>query len=127
VIITKTVSICTSKVDDYIVYRYGSIGAIELEFPNDKVNSWNMFTFSSYLRGGGKDNDGLDLNYLSFDNKGFHYTIFDEYSSQDNQYETGVTVTDLTTNVETDLRGLASTRQGSLQLLRDSKVPKEDE
>lgn len=103
------------------------MGSIESEFPKNRVDSWNMFSFSSYLRGGGAENDGLDLNYLSLDNGRFQYTIYDEYSSQDNQYETGVIVTELTINKETDIRGLASTRQGSLQLLRDSKVPKEDE
>lgn len=61
----KVLSICLPKQEPtYIVYRYGTRDSIELEFPQDKKDSWNKFTYSYYLRGGDKQNLGYYFQFL---------------------------------------------------------------
>ena len=48
----KTLSVCTSENPSYIVYRFGARDNIELEFPEDKENSWDKFAYYVYARGG---------------------------------------------------------------------------
>lgn len=118
----KTVSICVSKDQpDYIIYRYGVKDNVELVYPEIKdADSWNKFTYSYYLRGGGAGNEGLDLNYLAFENGGRDYKIYEEYSSVDNQTRVGITVTELETGKEKDIEGESDSIHGSLIDLREN-------
>ncbi len=99
----KTAIICTGENDSYILYRFGTNNKIELEYPASKNNdSWQLFTYSYYYRGGGKENAGLDLNYLTFENNGYVYKLYQEYSAEDNSETAGILVTGAN-NVETDI------------------------
>ena len=82
----KYISVCQSQTEgsSYIIYRSGRPSHIELEYPKDKVTSWQSFEYSYYLRGGGTANEGLDLNYLSFSNGDWKYIIYQEYSAETN-------------------------------------------
>lgn len=118
----KLLSICISKNDqEYIVYRYGKKDAIELQFPDNLEDSWGNFTYSYYFRGGGVANEGMDSNYLIFENAGFKYQIYQEYASETDKTKVGVIVTDLSTNKETVIEGRSDTIEGSLINLRDNK------
>lgn len=118
----KTMSVCISKnAQDYIIYRFGTKEKVELEFPENKSDSWNKFTYSYYLRGGGKENEGVDMNYLTFINGGYQYQIYQEYSAKDSTQSVGVKVIDLLTNNETNIKGLTNTTKGSLIDLRQNK------
>jgi hypothetical protein len=122
----KTLSVCISKIQpDYIVYRFGTADKIELEFPDNKEDSWSKFTYSYYLRGGGTGNEGMDLNYLSFENGGYKYEIYEEFTTEDNMTNVGVRITDKATdkatNKETDIKGLSNSAEGSLISLRENK------
>lgn len=125
----KRLSICTSKNQpSYIVYRFGTKGQIELEYPKKKdSSSWNAFIYSYYVRGGGAGNEGLDINYLSFQNGGYEYKIFEEYYAVDNIYKVGVTVTNLETGEETCITGDSDSIQGSLISLRDTSIQTEED
>ncbi len=115
----KKLSVCLSKKPlDYIVYRFGTKEKIEFEFPENKADSWSKFAYSFYLRGGGKQNDGLDLNYLSFENGEFEYKIYQEYSAIDSIEKVGVRVIEKRTNKETDIKGSSNTIKGTLISLR---------
>lgn len=115
----KILSICLSKKQpDYIVYRFGTKEKIELEFPEIKSDSWTKFTYSYYLRGGGKENGGMDMNYLSFENGGYEYQIYQEYTAKDELTKVGVKIKEKSTNKETDIKGLSNTKIGSLINLR---------
>ena len=117
----KSVSVCVSETnDDYIVYRFGNKDKIELEFPEDRTDSWNKFNYSYYLRGGGADNEGLDLNYLSFENSGNTYEIYQEYYASSNTTNIGIKITDISTNEEIEVRGLSDSIKGSLIYLREN-------
>lgn len=118
----KILSICLSKKQpDYIVYRFGTKDKIELEFPENKADSWNKFTYSYYLRGGGAGNEGMDMNYLTFENDEYEYQIYQEYTAKDKVIQVGIKITDKSTKKETDIKGLSNTIEGSLIKLRENK------
>ncbi len=124
----KKVSVCTGreKKHEYLVYRFGTDSTVELQFPGDKRDSFKEFSFSNYFRGGGEENEGLDINYLSFENGGYYYTIFDEYSAADSSQNVGVKVENLKTGKIITIKGDPETIKGGLAVLRyDSRVRKE--
>ena len=88
----KYLSVCQGKADgrDYLVYRFGKPSAVELEFPVKKKDSWDEFRYWWYLRGGGPQNDGMDLNYLAFVNNDWEYVVYEEYVAVYDSYEVGV-------------------------------------
>lgn len=111
-----TLSATTSQ-PGYIVYRFGTKNNIEIEYPPEKTSSWDKFTYDHYLRAGGPENEMLDLNYVSFTNKEFTYTIFEEYSN--NAESIGIRVKNTKTGKETTINGDRRTKIGSLITLRD--------
>ncbi len=116
----KIMTIAISKNPDYIVYRFGTEDHIELEFPKEKKNSWSRFTYAWYLRGGGIQNAGLDLDYLRFVNNGYQYEVYSEYSAEGNGTDVGVRITNEKTNEIWTINGDASTVTGSLINFRDN-------
>lgn len=114
----KRVVLAKDKANAYIVYRFGTAQKIEFEFPEKTKDSWTKFSYSFYLRGGGAQNDAMDLNYVHFSNKGYKYTIYDK------QPETGITITNLKTNKETEIEGKPKTRKGNLIVFRDNGLLK---
>ncbi|MGC4102767.1 hypothetical protein [Ferruginibacter sp.] len=117
----KHVTIARDSNDQYIIYRFGSAGKTEMEFPGKTEKSWKDFTYAFYLRGGGIQNEGIDLNYVSFTNNGFKYVIYDEYYARGNQTGIGIRVTDLKTRKTIDIKGKYKTIKGTLVDLRDNK------
>ena len=117
----KILSISISDVNDYIVYRYGEKNSIELEYPKNKKDSWKKFIYTDYYRGGGEKNEALNLNYLSFDNGNYTYTVYDEYTSSSRSV--GVKVIDNLQNKTYTIEGDFQNVIGSLMLL-DEIYPK---
>jgi hypothetical protein len=117
----KSVAICKSKLDknSYLVYRYGTFDNIELEYPQNKQNSWEKFQYNYYFRAG-MANASLDLNNLIFNNGPWTYTIYEEYVEDDNIV--GVRLKNNETNKKYDLKGDLNTIKGSLSELRDTKI-----
>ncbi|MEO9533409.1 MAG: hypothetical protein ABJG68_00310 [Crocinitomicaceae bacterium] len=117
----KTCMIAHEKTNEkYLVYRYGTAEHIELEYPKDKSNSWSKFTYEFYYRGGGKENLGLDINSLSFENGNYRYSVYQDYSAENESYSCGINVTNLTSKKITQIKGVYFSAQGGLNLLRDS-------
>ncbi len=107
------------KETEYLVYRYGKIRAVELEFPKDKRHSFSRFTYSYYLRGGGSANEGLDLNYLTFENDGMKYTIYSEYTASDDRTVAGIRIELPKGGEEIEIRADSKTVRGTLIDFRD--------
>jgi hypothetical protein len=117
----KRLAVCVEKNNqDYIVYRYGTKEQVELIYPEDSTDSFTKFVYSYYLRGGAADNEGLDLNYLSFENNGFRYKIYQEYAAASGETEVGILVTDIASGEETKIEGVAEEAEGDLIDLRDN-------
>lgn len=114
----KTAVICTGDSDSYIVYRFGTNSKVELVYPAAmNSDSWQLMTYSYYFRGGGKENAGLDLNYLSFENNDYLYKLYQEYSAETESETAGIIVTGAN-GVETDFKAVANSVKGSLVDLR---------
>ena len=117
----KMLTVSKEKKDAYIVYRFGTRDKVELEFPTDKASSYDEFTYSYYMRPGGPENAGLDLNYLRFENKGFSYEVYDEYGSESpegKRESVGIRLKDLKSGKEYDIKGDPATMFGGLMHLR---------
>jgi hypothetical protein len=123
----KTVSLCKERSEKYMVYRFGTQAKTELQFPEQLDEaSWKKFTYRFYLRGGGKENDAKDLNWVSFTNKGVEYTVYSEYYSENNAIKVGITVT-TPEGKDIDIKGVTKSQTGTLTDFRDNtKIVKED-
>ena len=107
------------------MYRYGTEKNIELEFPKKLSTSWNEFQFSWYLRGGGVQNEGLDLNYLYFDSGIYRYVVFQEYSANSQRTDYGIKVINRETKNKTVIEANPTTVEGTLSNFQDVKSIKE--
>ena len=116
-----------SGTDEYLVYRFGTPQKVELDFPKDKDSSFSRFRFYSYLRGGGPENEGLDLNRLSFVKDGTSYQIFEEIGASDPAPSIGIRVTMAKTKKEIVIKGIPSTIKGTLLTLREEeRIPRDE-
>ena len=118
----KKVVLAKDKANAYIIYRYGTPTKVEFEFPDKSKGSWSKFKYSFYLRRGGALNEGMDLNYLSFSNENFKYTIYDTYHEVDIKSNIGIKVTNLITNKTTDIKGLYNAKKGTLIDFRENDL-----
>lgn len=118
----KLVTVAKDATDAYLVYRFGTNDKTELKFPADKNESWREFEYSFYFRGGGEQNEGMDLNYLAFINGNFKYVIYDIYYSVDDKIQVGVKVINQESGETIDIKGDAATRIGSLFEFRSNEL-----
>ncbi|OZV13713.1 hypothetical protein CIW83_01880 [Tissierella sp. P1] len=115
----KIMSICTAEDESYIVYRFGTRDNIELEFPEDRENSFSYFNYSYYLRGGGLENAGLDFDHFNFSNGDYQYQVYSEYEAETGIRAVGIRVTDEKTGKETDITGDSNSVIGSMIPFRE--------
>lgn len=114
--------------DQYLVYRYGTSTEIELEFPKNKQDAWEVFTFSSYSRGGGEANEGMELNYLYFKIGVYTYVVFEEYLAKNSKTNYGIKVINTENNQTTLIKANSDSVTGTLNIFRDhQKIKKGDE
>lgn len=127
----KIVTLSKDKNNKYIVYRFGTKGKIELEYPEKNKESWKKFKYSFYHRGGGKMNLGMDLNNVWFIIDEYEYGVFTAYYAGDESdpesFEVGVKVTNLKTKKETRIIGLESSMKGSLYEFQENRLLEIDE
>jgi len=71
----KIVSLCGAKIIDnrrgYIQYRFGRVGALELQYPRERANTQRVFRYAHYFRA------QVDRTEITFDNQDFRYVVFD--------------------------------------------------
>jgi len=118
----KEVIILKNNVDNKVFYRFGSRAKTEFQFPQTSANSDQKLTYSFYVRGGGINNEGMELNYIYFINGNFQYVVYDTYFFVENRHNIGVRVIDLKTKKITDIPGDIKTRKGTLTYFRDNQL-----
>lgn len=123
----KKMTLVKDKQDKYIQYRFGNKNHVDMEFPAERTkDSWKKFKYKSYMRGGGKQNAAMELNYLTFTNKDYQYQLYKTYYAEDGSYNTGITVTD-SKGKETEIPGIYKTIKGCICNLEESAlIEKED-
>jgi hypothetical protein len=105
----------------------GTKKKIELEYPAKDKSSWGKFEYSYWLRGGGAQNEGIDLNYVAFKTDSTKYVIYDNYYSVVGKYAIGLKCINIITKEETNIPGKSKTQQGTLIGLRDNDLIKKGE
>ena len=112
----KTMNIVIDNEQRYMAYRYGTEDHIELQFPSVLENTFSQFTYSYYMRGGGPENDGVDLNHLVFSGAAGRFTVYSEQHYEDDKEirRVGIRVTNLKTGKEREIPGRIRTVKGSL-------------
>lgn len=117
----KQLGLCSggSGTNEYLVYRFGTPARIELEYPGDHDSSFSKFSFRSYLRGGGAGNEGLDANYIAFQNGGSQYEIFEERSATDPEPNIGIRVKTSKSKKDIVLKAIPGSVKGTLTPLRE--------
>lgn len=121
----KKMVLVKDKNNEYIQYRFGTKNKVEMEFSTERSKeSWKMFHYIFYMRGGGKANSAQEIANLGFTNNDFHYVIYSTYFSEKDEIATGILVTDMKNNKTTRIKGIVSSRIGSLFSL-DSEMPLE--
>ena len=118
----KMVTLNKDKNDGYLIYRFGTRDKIEFEFPDKTKNSWTKFKYSFYMRGGGIQNEAMDLNYVYFTNQEFTYIIYDTYHAVGNKQQIGIKIINLNTNKETNIKGIKKTSKGTMVNFRDNNL-----
>lgn len=125
----KTMMLAKDKNDKYMVYRFGTPKHIDFEFPENKdTSSFSHFSYNYYFRGGGKENAGLDIDNLIFENQGFQYIVFSSYSAGDGKYDEsfsiGIIIIEKNTGKRTVIKGKNNTEIGNLQGFRTNELIK---
>jgi hypothetical protein len=110
----KKLMIAVDTNERYLIYRYGTKALIELEYPNKLKGSWKKFNFSYYMRGGGIENAGMDINFLYFYIGDYQYVVYDTYYSEPDESNCGIKVINKRTNEETNIVGDINTVKGSM-------------
>ncbi|NNE55167.1 MAG: hypothetical protein HKN32_04040 [Flavobacteriales bacterium] len=106
----------------YLMYRQFRGADFDFEFPENQKDCWEKFYFSWYLRGGGVENEGLDLNYLYFDREAIRYVLSQEYSASEDSTRFGVQLLDQRTGKKTELNALPGSVKGDLNPLRELEL-----
>lgn len=122
----KWVAVCKEKNENYLVYRFGTPQKIELQYPAvlDSA-SWHKFTFNGYRRGGGKQNAAMRHAFLSFNNNGVNYEVYETWEAEDDKEQCGIYVgAGKNTN---NMRGNLKSRKGNLLDLLDAEKIKREE
>ncbi|MCX6550870.1 MAG: hypothetical protein NTY02_07675 [Acidobacteria bacterium] len=111
-------SVCRARSDEYLVYRSQAPRGVVEQFPARLEGSWGQFELSSYFRGGGVQNAGLDLTGLRFNGPHGDVEVFQDWSAASNKWLVGLTLTDRGTGKPVTLDADPSTQLGALSRLR---------
>ena len=90
-------------------------------FQKNKDQSWELFQFSWFLRGGENENEGMGVNYLYFDNGRYKYIVFQEYLTTDQKTCYGIKVIHTETQEETIIKAVPASVKGFLNIFREPK------
>lgn len=123
----KKMSLVKDKKNEYLQYRFGTKNKIEMKFPAERTKeSWKQFHYNSYMRGGGKDNAGMEIDNLLFKNNGYEYVIFKSYHSEGNDYSAGIIIKD-SNGKESRISGNYKTVKGCICNLEETgMIDRED-
>ena len=110
----KKMSLVKDKSNTYIQYRFGTKTKVEMEFPAERTKeSWKKFHYNSYMRGGGKENAGMEIDNILFTNNGYEYVIYRSYHAEGNDYSAGIIIKD-SNGKETRINGNYKTVKGCI-------------
>ncbi len=118
----KTMNIVVGKDNRYMAYRFGTDKRVELQFPPtlDK-DSFKQFEYEYYFRGGGPENEGMDMNHLIFKGTSNQFAVYEQQTFDERgrpDYGVGISIMHFKTGKSTEIKGILSSVEGSLSELR---------
>lgn len=113
-----SVKISLDSANNAFIVRYHTSDNHKIKITDNLSDSVIVFTYSYYLRGGGKDNAGLDLNSLHFYDSKFNYEVYDNYSAESDNSYIGIKISNKSTTGVQDIHGINNTRKGELLYFR---------
>jgi hypothetical protein len=124
----KLISLCSSSAIDpkrgYLQYRFGKLGAVELQFPQARANTQLAFRYAHYFRA------QVDRSEIGFDNKNYRYVIFDYFEGdvKPSLHEAGIRISrhgELNREQELKCSGTPLSKLGTLEsvIARDPDNP----
>jgi len=117
----KRSTLCIDKSGEYLVFRFGASPSNVIEVTGMRQDTHKAFSYDYYFRGGGKENLGLDLNYLYFADASYQYDLFDEFDAVDESRSIGITIHSLADESSKTYYAADSTIIGSLGAIRDDR------
>ncbi|TFF35216.1 hypothetical protein [Mucilaginibacter psychrotolerans] len=109
----KIAALCRQKDNTYLVYRFGSVTKVELQYPAAPASSsWQLFRYSGYIRNGGAQNSALESYTISFVNNGVNYKLYQWGDYKHPFINVGIEVT--INKKQTDLTGDIRTATGTM-------------
>lgn len=113
----KTAVLCRQKNNKYLIYRFGTKDKVELQYPAiPDINSWKLFKYEGYSRGGGKANDAEEIHSVEFFNAGVTYNMDDGWNANHGSY---AEILIKTGKKPIDLIGDPHSKVGTIGSLRD--------
>jgi hypothetical protein len=91
--LAKVISLCSSKnlskEQGYLQYRYGLPGKVELEYPNSRTGTQQLFKYHHYMR------YRVDLTEINFEANDYQYQLFYDYNGEEKRevQDKGILVT----------------------------------
>lgn len=123
-----TISLTLDTLSNTVIFRNGEEKDNEVIVKDKLDDDSVIFTYSYYIRAGGVENEGLDLNYVRFVYKNVEYEIFDEYSAEGETYTVGLRVKNRISIEEYEINGLYESITGSiLDFRQEGIIPTMDE
>ena len=113
-IANKTISLSLDTVSNILIFKNGAAKENLIVVKDALKDESPVFIYSYYFRGGGKDNAGLDLNYVRFNHENRDYELFDEFSAEDEAYAVGLRINDLGSGYEHAIEGKYESIRGSI-------------
>jgi len=125
----KSIVISHDTLQNLLFYRCSKNEKTELEVVDDLNDTITLFSYSYYLRPGGKQNDGMDRNHFYFENEGVGYEVYSIYSASENRTDIGILISNASTHrIFQDMEGKFSSAKGSLIDFRFNElIPVSDE
>jgi hypothetical protein len=120
----KFVTVAKANDGTYVVFRMGTKDHVEFEFPKDKTpESLQVFKYAFFLRGGGPENEGMDINHLYFEDDQNKYVVFDTFYASTDSHRIGVTITSKSNPDDVkDIKGVVKNEFGALSDFRTNKL-----
>lgn len=109
-----------------VSFRWGYPDTLFVNYScQPQLSSRNLFSISSYFRGGGEQNEGMELYSVKFVYNDSIYEVYDNYYSAGEVYATGLTVF-VGPDTMVNAAGLYSSRTGNMNQLLERFQTMED-
>ncbi len=119
----KKLVIAKDTANKYLIYRFGTLNKVELEYPSEKENSWKKFYYAFHSENAIINDLQKTTRYLYFTRGNYQYVVYQEYSDKRDHLTNGIKIIDKQTEDTTNLKAKHNPIKGSLlPLMNNEKI-----